>query len=157
MAFHLTIVRTQKSNLVRIKTSIAIYVDARTKRQYTWTEIKTAGLDFGAGHRNIWDWKRGEVIGLFSPNCIDPPAIIFGTLWAGGIVSPANPGYTAEELPFQPKNSGAKALVTQLACLDVGQGAASIERIPESRIILIGDSKEFSLANSATFPIFTAF
>ena len=54
-------------------------------------------------------------------------------------MSPANPGYTAEELAFQLKDAGAKALVTQKPFLAVAQEAAKQAGIPEDRIILIGD------------------
>jgi acyl-CoA synthetase (AMP-forming)/AMP-acid ligase II len=32
---------------------------------------------------------------------IDTPVVMWGTLWAGGTISPANPGYTVDELAFQ--------------------------------------------------------
>lgn len=81
---------------------------------------------------------------LFTPNCIDTPAIIWGTHWAGGIVSPANPGYTTEELAFQLKDSGAKALCTQKPFLKTALEAAKQAGIPEDRIILMGDEKDES-------------
>jgi 4-coumarate--CoA ligase len=79
------------------------------------------------------------VLGIYSPNCIDTPAIIWGTSWAGGVTSPANPGYTTEELAFQLKDSGAKALVTQKAFLKTALEACKKVGIEEDRIILMGD------------------
>ncbi|KAJ5355954.1 hypothetical protein N7517_010563 [Penicillium concentricum] len=135
-----------------------IYIHAQTKRQYTWSDTKAAALEFGAALQRLWDWKKGDVLGLFSPNCIDSPAIILGALWAGGTVSPANPSYMVDELAFQLKDSRAKALVTQLACLEVATKAAQIAGIPKDRIILIGDLsdttskfKHFSLYNDMRF------
>lgn len=90
----------------------------------------------------MWDWQKGDVIGLFTPNSIDVPAVIWGTQWAGGIPSPVNPGYTAAELAFQLKDSGAKALVTQKQCLEEACEAAKIVGIPEDRIILLGDQRD---------------
>ena len=60
-------------------------------------------------------------------------------------MSPANPGYTAEELAFQLKDSGAKALATQKAFLKVAAEAAMQAGIPEDRIILMGDEKDESM------------
>lgn len=68
--------------------------------------------------------------------------MIWGAQWAGGIPSPANPGYTAEELSFQLKDSGAKALVTQYPLLDVARKAAKLAGIPQDRIILMGDERD---------------
>lgn len=58
------------------------------------------------------------------------------------MVSPANPGYTADELAFQLKDSGAKALVTQKAQLPAAREAAKRVGIPEDRIILLGDERD---------------
>lgn len=90
----------------------------------------------------LWDWQKGDVIGLYTPNSIDVPAVIWGTHWAGGIPSPANPGYTAAELAFQLKDSGAKALVTQLPFIKEACEAAKMVGIPEDRIILLGDQRD---------------
>ena len=81
-------------------------------------------------------------MGLFTPNCIETPPLIWGVQWAGGICSPANPGYTAEELAFQLKDSGAKALVTQKPFLNVARKAAKEAGIPDDRIILMGNEKD---------------
>ena len=92
--------------------------------------------------RGLWDWQKGDVLGLFTPNCIDFPPIVWGSHYAGGIVSPANPGYRVDELAFQLKDSGAKALVTQLPVLKVALEAAKRVGIPEDRIILMGDERD---------------
>ena len=84
------------------------------------------------------------MLALFTPNCIDTPIVTWGTHWAGGIVTPANPGYTVEELAFQLKDSGAKALCTQKAFLAIALEAAKQAGISEDRIILMGDEKDQS-------------
>ncbi|KAK5157614.1 hypothetical protein LTR04_005400 [Oleoguttula sp. CCFEE 6159] len=122
-----------------------IYVDPYTDRSYTYAQVKNTAVDFGKGLKALWDWQKGDVLALFTPNCIDTPSITWGAHWAGGIVSPANPGYTAEELAFQLKDSGAKALVTQLPVIATARKAAAMVGIPEDRIILIGDERDPSL------------
>lgn len=67
---------------------------------------------------------------------------MWGTHWAGGIVSPANPGYTADELAYQLKDSGAKGIVTQKSLLDTVLKAAKTVNINTDRIILVGDEKD---------------
>ena len=125
--------------------SAVIYRDADTGRAYTYAQVKATAIDLGKGLKSIWDWQKGDVLALFTPNCIDTPAITWGVHWAGGIVSPANPGYTAEELAFQLKDSGAKALATQKPFLKVAVEAAMRAGIPEERIILMGDEKDESV------------
>lgn len=92
-----------------------------------------------------WDWQKDDVLALYTPNSIDTPAIIWGTHFAGGIVSPANPAYTVEELAFQLQNSGAKALVTQPHLIENAREAARKASLPDNRIILLGDGKDSSL------------
>ncbi|KAF8847859.1 acetyl-CoA synthetase-like protein [Acephala macrosclerotiorum] len=128
-----------------------IYIDPDTKRSYTYAQVRSTALDFGKGLKALWEWKKGDVLGLYSPNCIDTPALMWGTLWAGGILSPANPGYTADELAFQLKDSGAKALATQKPFLKTAQEACKKVGIPEDRIILIGDERD----DTAKFRYFT--
>ena len=67
---------------------------------------------------------------------------MWGTHWAGGIVSPANAAYTADELAYQLKDSGASAIVTQKALLPTALKAAQAANIPQDRVILMGDEKD---------------
>lgn len=119
-----------------------MFVDAETNRSYTYAQVRSTALDFGTGLAAVWEWKKNDVLAIYSPNCIDTPAVLWGTHWAGGIVSPANPGYTVDELVFQLKDCGAKALVTQKAYLKNAVAACKKVGIEEDRIILIGDERD---------------
>ena len=121
-----------------------IYTDAENGRSSTNLDVKAAALEFGKGLKSVWEWQKGDVLGIYSPNSIDIPVIIWGTLWTGGVVSPANPSYNVDELAFQLKDSGAKALVTQPAQLKTAIEAAARTGIPEDRIILVGDERDAS-------------
>lgn len=68
----------------------------------------------------------------------------WGCHWAGGIVSPANPGYTVRELTHHLKDSGAKALVTQKELLPVALEAARAAGIRNERIMLIDEGRDDS-------------
>lgn len=128
--------------LRRVDRNPVIFIDADTNRSYIYADVRQTALEFGAGLKALWGWKKGDVLAFFTPNSIDTPALTWGCHWAGGIVSPANPAWTAEELAFQLKDSGAKALVTQLASLHVAREAARKVGVPEDRIILLGDKKD---------------
>jgi len=119
-----------------------IYVDPDTTRSYTYAQVKATAFDFGKGLKALWDWRKGDVLALYTPNSIDTPAVIWGTQWAGGIISPANPGYNVTELAFQLKDSGAKALATQKPFLETARKACKEVGIDEDRIILLGDEKD---------------
>ncbi|RDL36925.1 Acetyl-CoA synthetase-like protein [Venustampulla echinocandica] len=119
-----------------------IYIDPDTKRSYTYAQVRSVALDFGKGLKANWGWEKGDVLAFYTPNCIDTPAVTWGTHWAGGVLSPANPGYTAEELAFQLKDSGAKALITQKPFLSAAREACQKVGIPDDRIILMGDERD---------------
>ncbi|EXJ79122.1 hypothetical protein A1O3_08623 [Capronia epimyces CBS 606.96] len=116
-----------------------IFQDAdNLDRQYTYTQLRQLSIDFGKGLKSNHGFRKGDVLGLFVPNDIEVPPVVLGTLWAGGVVSPANPGYTVAELVYQLKDSGARVLVTHLSVLDNARKAAAEVGIPESDILLLG-------------------
>jgi len=119
-----------------------IFLDPYTQRSYSYAQTRSAALDFGKGLRAAFDWKKNDVLALFTPNCIDTPIVTWGAHWAGGIVSPANPGYTVDELAFQLKDSGAKVLVTQWDQISIARQAAKKVGIAEDHIILVGDKRD---------------
>lgn len=119
-----------------------IYQDADTNKAYTYAAVKSMAEDFGKGLKAVLDWKKGDVLAMFAPNSIDTPAITFGTLWAGGIVSPANPGYTKAELTYQLKDSGARAIVTIRPVLETVRQACAEAGIPEDCIFLLGEDRD---------------
>lgn len=129
-------------NVLNTHYSVVIYHDAETQRHYTYQDLKNAALSFGQGLRATYDWHKGDVLALYTPNSIDTPIVTLGALWAGGVISPANPAYSVDELAFQLKNAGATGLVTQLPQLKAARAAAKQVGIPESRIILIGEEED---------------
>ena len=78
----------------RISTNryLVLFVDIDTARSYTFAQLKTVAIAFGYGLKSAWEWKKGDVLALFTPNSIDTPAVVWGCHWAGGIVTTANPG-----------------------------------------------------------------
>ncbi|EEH46276.1 uncharacterized protein PADG_08710 [Paracoccidioides brasiliensis Pb18] len=129
-----------------------IFQDADTLRSYTYSRVKSIALDFGKGLKATWDWQKGDVLALLSPNDIDIPPVIWGTHWAGGAVTPVNPTYTAEELALQLKGTKARVLVTQLNLLPTAIAAAKLAGILDDRIVLLGDRRD----STAKFKHFTS-
>ncbi|KAF9883239.1 hypothetical protein FE257_003833 [Aspergillus nanangensis] len=122
--------------------SKVILRDAETKRTFTYAQIKANSINFGKTLKSVWQWQSGDVVAMYTPNSIHVPAVIWGTHWASGVVSPVNPAYTTDELAFQLKDSQAKVLVTQFALLEVARAAAKIVGIADDRIVLIGEGKD---------------
>lgn len=78
---------------------------------------------------------------VFTPNCANIGTMVFGILWAGGVVCPINNLSNAEELTSYLKSSGAKGLTTHVSCLGVAQEAASAAGLPLDRIVLVGEPR----------------
>ncbi|KAH8725554.1 hypothetical protein GQ44DRAFT_652816 [Phaeosphaeriaceae sp. PMI808] len=119
-----------------------IYRAINSDRKYTFADTKALAALFGEGLRNQWDWQKDEVLAIYAPNDIDIAPIIYGTFFAGGIVTPANPGYSIDELAYQLENSGARALVTTKPFLETALKAARKVGIANDRVILLGVEKD---------------
>src|SRR5688500_11501518 len=76
-------------------------------------------------------FKKGEVVGILSPNCPEYGIAFHAVATLGGIVTPINPLYTRNEIAHQLKDSGARFLVTVSACGDKAFEAADDAGIEE--------------------------
>ncbi|KAG5976206.1 hypothetical protein E4U55_007434 [Claviceps digitariae] len=121
-----------------------LLTDADTDRSYTYHDVKESSIQFGKGLKHSFNWQKGDVLGFFTPNCIDTPILTYGLHWAGGIASPANPTYTVDELARQLTDSKATALVTQMPFLKTAVEAANKAGISLDRVILMGEGKDKS-------------
>ncbi|TEY59333.1 hypothetical protein BOTCAL_0195g00020 [Botryotinia calthae] len=80
-----------------------------------------------------WD----KVMGIFSLNTIDFMTLAYAVHELGGVASPANAQYSAPELEFQLKSSGAKALFTCIPLLETALQAAKGAGIKNDRIYIL--------------------
>ncbi|CCD42431.1 similar to AMP dependent CoA ligase [Botrytis cinerea T4] len=92
---------------------------------------KELGLQPNAGTE--WD----KVMGIFSLNSIDFMTLAYAVHELGGVASPANAQYSAPELEFQLKSSGAKALFTCIPLLETALQAAKGAGIKNDRIYIL--------------------
>ncbi len=68
--------------------------------------------------------KKGDVLAIFSPNCIDYAVAFHAVSLIGGTITTINPLYTADELRHQLQDAGACYLVTAPPFLEKAQQAA---------------------------------
>jgi 4-coumarate--CoA ligase len=123
--------------------SKVIFRDADTpSRKYTFGQVRDLAIAFGKGLQSVYNFRKGDVLALFSPNDIDTPSVVFGALWAGAVVSPANPGYTVDELVYQLKDSHAKAVATHYSALSTVRAACAKCDIDDSNIFLVGSERD---------------
>jgi len=94
-----------------------------------------------------WD----KVCGLFALNTVDSMTLAYALHRLSGIATPANAAYSAPELEFQLKSSGAKALVTCIPLLEIALKAAKSVGIPNNRIYILEMPEAFSGGKKVPF------
>ncbi|CAG8492802.1 1343_t:CDS:2, partial [Cetraspora pellucida] len=70
------------SNPKGIPDDKACYVDGITNEYYTFGEFKSESKKFAAGLLDKVGFKRGDVLAIFSPNQVDYPVVLMGTIAA---------------------------------------------------------------------------
>ncbi|KAL4999351.1 hypothetical protein BDV10DRAFT_193772 [Aspergillus recurvatus] len=127
-----------------------IFQDGASNSSYTYADLRTHSAKFGSALKTKWGFKKGDVLALMSPNCIDTPAVTWGCHYTGGIVAPVNPGLSARELQLQLERSQAKGMVVHASCLGTALEAAKLASLPSDRVLVLGtaDKSGAALATS---------
>src|SRR3989338_5984062 len=82
--------------------------------------------------------KAGDTVLINAPNIPHYPSYFHGVLYAGGIVSPASPQLTLEELVSQLTDSDSRFIVTVPPLAALSLQAAKAVGIPNDRVIIHG-------------------
>jgi thioester reductase-like protein len=103
-------------------------IDGLTGRMITYRELADSIGRVAAGFaaRGL---SKGDVVAIYSPNCLEYPIAFQAIASLGGVVSTANPSYTASELAYQLNDAGAKYLLTVPELLERGLEAASQSKV----------------------------
>ncbi|MGM0915799.1 MAG: AMP-binding protein [Pseudomonadota bacterium] len=80
--------------------------------RYTWKELQAA-VDEAARALLALGVKKGERVGIWSPNCAEWTITQFATAKIGAILVNINPSYRTHELEYALKQSGAATLILQ--------------------------------------------
>lgn len=77
----------------------------------SYSELKESSLKFASYLQNKFGLQKGDRVALMMPNILQYPIALFGCIQAGLAVVNINPLYTARELEYQLKDSGATTIV----------------------------------------------
>lgn len=114
-------------------------IDGPTGRALTYAQvadsIAIAAYNLAASR----GFKKGEVLGIISPNCPEYGIAFHATATLGGIVTPINPLYIRHEIAHQLKDAGARFLVTTPMCMDKAREAAEDAGIEE--VFVFGEAE----------------
>lgn len=69
-------------------------MDADTKKEFTYSQIKENSYALAAGFQIEFNLKRGDIVAVLLPNCLEHPIIIFGITLCGATASLINPSHT---------------------------------------------------------------
>ncbi|KAJ6172556.1 phenylacetyl-CoA ligase [Penicillium chermesinum] len=135
-------------------TDQVIFRSATTNAVRTYHDILRQATSFGSALQSEWNWKKGDVLLVMAPNHVDVPATIWGCHYAGGVVSPANPGLSVRDLRQQLEGSRACGLVVPSQCLPVALEAARSANFPTDRILVLeSDSSVDTLGVSSVLQL----
>ncbi len=81
---------------------------------------------------------KGDVVAIYMPNQPEYALVFHGVCTAGAVNTTVNPLYTARELAFQLRDSGARMLVTVPPFLDIARKAA--EEVGGVELVVVGDA-----------------
>ena len=123
-------------------------VDGPSGRSYTYGQLAmlTNCLAGGLAARGL---GPGDTIAIMAPNLPEYAIAFHGTAVAGVAISTINPTYTAEEVRFQLRDSGAKLLITIAMFVDTAKEA--VEGTDVTDIYVIGDAPDGTLPVTSLF------
>jgi acyl-CoA synthetase (AMP-forming)/AMP-acid ligase II len=113
-------------------------IEGPTGRTITYAELAESIRNAAAG-LVARGFRKGEVLGIYSPNVPEYAIAFHAVALLGGVVTPINPLYTADEAAQQLNDAGAKLLVTAPQCLDKACAAAQASNIEET--FVFGESE----------------
>ena len=74
-----------------------IQIDAATGYEWTFQEVFALARKIGQALFYEHGLRKGDIILLITPNCVEFLLVMLGTLTIGAVVSTANPSYTESE------------------------------------------------------------
>lgn len=113
-------------------------IDGPSGRAITYQQL-AGGVEAVAAGLHERGFGKGDVLGIFSPNIPEYAVAYLAAIRLGGVVTPANPLYTAEELAFQLNDAGAKFLVTIPLFLETASAAAGQSAVKE--VFVFGEAE----------------
>ena len=105
-------------------------IDGASGRTITYAQL-IGGIRLVAASLAQRGFKKGDVFAIYSPNVPEYAIAFHAVALLGGIVTTANPLYTADELAHQLNDAGASYLLTISLFLDKAQEAAAKSDVKE--------------------------
>lgn len=105
-------------------------IDGPSGRTLTYGQLVGA-INKVAASLHAKGFKKGDVFCIYSPNIPEYAIMFHAVATLGGIVTTANPLYTAEELAYQCNDSNARFIITIGMFLEKAQAAQANSKVEE--------------------------
>ncbi|ESK95807.1 phenylacetyl- ligase [Moniliophthora roreri MCA 2997] len=113
------------------------FIEDATGRSITLPETRTRTSGLANALRSRFSISYDDVVLIFSRNHVDYPIVIWATHRLGGIITGANPDFSANELIYQLQTSKATLIMAHPDALETTRAAAELCGFPTERIILL--------------------
>ncbi len=112
-------------------------IDGVTGQILTYSQL-AEGIARAAAGLAARGFRKGDVFAIAAPNCPEFAIALYAVLSLGGVVTPANPNLTADELACQLNDAGATYLLTIPGCLESAKAAVAASAVRE--LFVIGEA-----------------
>ncbi|KAJ7897114.1 phenylacetyl-CoA ligase, partial [Mycena olivaceomarginata] len=112
-------------------------IEDHTARPISLDELRLRTSSLANALSLKWNIVENDVVCVFSPNHVDYPVSIWAIHRLGAIVTPANPGYSADELLHQLHTTKTALLLVYADFLPTALAAAKLAGLAEDRIVVI--------------------
>lgn len=114
---------------------------------FTYRQLEANSRAFAAYLQQVLKLKKGDRLAIMLPNILQYPVVLFGAMRAGLVIVNVNPLYTAPELAYQLRDSGAETIVVLANFANTVQKALPETPLKNVIVTKIGDF--FSLPKSS--------
>ena len=109
-----------------------------TGRTVLHGEVKQQALEVARALK-AHDLKKGDVVAIVLPNCLEYPVLFLGCLYLGIAITPINPAYTAHEISRQLSASNASVVFGHTSIVDKMKKSSELAGCVQ-KTILIGEN-----------------
>jgi acyl-CoA synthetase (AMP-forming)/AMP-acid ligase II len=113
------------------------FIDGPSGRALTFADVANAARRVASSMASR-GFRQGDVFAMYCPNLPEYAVAVHGIMMLGGVVTTANPLYTADELATQLNDAGATYVLTVPPFLDKAQEAAAKAKVRE--IFVLGEA-----------------
>ncbi|KAI9477859.1 MAG: hypothetical protein EXX96DRAFT_228449 [Benjaminiella poitrasii] len=117
-----------------------IFVDIEDpSKTLTYSQVQTQILKAAAGLKREFNFKKGDVVAICSPNQVDYTVIIHGAVCAGGVAAAIDHASTPEKIATDLTTVQAKLVIAHKDTLKSVLAAAKSYGLSESNVLVFGD------------------